>query len=98
MEGSYEDEYNNNNNEDTNMIPVFEIPTDSQNYPSTSSNLHFPKMGTIPKSQTKMDMDDPAERDLLELLSLLDSFEPIVKTFFERNSQRKIIKNKSNIS
>ena len=70
---------------DTEMIPI--IPTTSfaedSNYP-TSPNTHTMQNGFKSVSNSRLSteqqaaLDDPNEKDILELLQQMDDFEPIV--------------------
>ena len=79
-------EHDDQSEMDTEMIPI--IPSlsfaDESNYPS-SANAHTMQNGFKSVSNSRLSseqqaaLEDPNEKDILELLQQMDDFEPIVK-------------------
>lgn len=77
---------------DSGMIPI--IPVDSfaeeQNYPSmhasnTNSGFKSVSMAKLTAEQ-KAALEEPQEKDILELMNMMDDFEPIVRLARRENS------------
>ena len=76
---------------DTEMIPILPSTTFAQeeNYPN-SPNAPIMQNGVKSVSNARLSseqqaaLEDPQEKDILELLQQMDEFEPIVKTFVFR--------------
>ncbi len=83
------DNYNDNELTDTEMMPI--IPStasyaEESNYPTLAGG-HTMQNGSKSVSNSKLSneqraaaLEDPHEKDILELLQQMDEFEPIVKT------------------
>lgn len=85
---------NDQSDMDTEMIPM--IPSisfaEESNYP-TSSNAHTTQSGFKSVSNARLSteqqaaLEDPNEKDILELLQQMNDFEPIVRIFHNEQAE-----------
>lgn len=89
---------NDQSDMDTEMIPM--IPSisfaEESNYP-TSSNAHTTQGGFKSVSNARLSteqqaaLEDPNEKDILELLQQMDDFEPIVQLKYNGHTELNLI-------
>lgn len=90
----FEHDNNDQSDMDAEMIPIIPSMTfaEESNYP-TSSNAHTTQSGFKSVSNARLSteqqaaLEDPNEKDILELLQQMDDFEPIVQICYKREAE-----------